>query len=671
MKKYLIEDRSDYRLINQTGVQQYVYPDNDSHNAIWDSAVSPDGKLFFGLASEIFTGNYVRLCEYDREKNDVIEHFRVEDVILPQDRAIRASKFHTSISFIDNDHMIMTTHTTDRSPLHPTWLPFGYYHHLWEGFAGSNIVTYDRQSGKAENLGVPAPHESLYGSCYDPAHNALYSLGFFRGHLYRYSLDERRVADLGQASEGFSFRLSLASDGNLYGSTRSGYVFRVRTDSGKIEDLNYRLGHYSAAYPRQFSNFSIARTGPDGRLYIAVMYDHRIYALDPASGRIEPVGNHLPGGLTDYIRGENRSGIFGMDFDGQGNLWYAMSSKNDESGHPEYGLPAGLFRWNVLREKEPEFAGLIGTPKRVGAWLSEIGISRDEVLYAVGSNHSLDGPDITAIDLKAFRPVMRTQCDLPIEDGFFDPHCARYVQSGRTLFEHERLAEENSMSFDRPIVKSPVLLWRALAPDHIEDSAVAGLAWDEKGALHGLCAGANEYAFRIEDAELREIKPAAACDPAYLAWLRAVTRRKTDGLDGCQLPHRPGRQYLRSQYVALEMSRGRVAAVTADGMLAIVQGGRVLSLGPVADNGPCAGLAVTPDGETLYGIAGHEEDLGNIFTYDDKNGLVWRGAVNHELPKYGVTACLQRLSACALSRDGKYFAVGSGDRLGAVVIFQL
>ena len=89
------------------------------------------------------------MCEYDYEKNDIHVLFAVEDVILPSDRTIRASKFHTSISFMKDGKMIMTTHTTDKSPAHPTWMPEAYYHHLWEGFPGSNIIIYDPSTKEA------------------------------------------------------------------------------------------------------------------------------------------------------------------------------------------------------------------------------------------------------------------------------------------------------------------------------------------------------------------------------------------------------------------------------------------------------------------------------------------------------------------------------------------
>ena len=97
MKKYLLNSRADHRLVSQQGLKQYCYPPRFSHNAIWDSNAGPDGKLYYGLATEIATAGYVRLCSYDYATNQAEELFKAEDVILPLDRAIRASKFHSSI----------------------------------------------------------------------------------------------------------------------------------------------------------------------------------------------------------------------------------------------------------------------------------------------------------------------------------------------------------------------------------------------------------------------------------------------------------------------------------------------------------------------------------------------------------------------------------------------
>lgn len=668
MRKYLINGPEEYRVMNQTGVRQFVFPLDFTHNAIWDSAVSPDGKLFFALGSEIFNSNYARLCEYDYGTNQVTTHFAVEDVILPYDRAIRASKMHTSICFIDEDNLIMTTHTTDKSPLHPTWMPYQYHGHLWEGFQGSNLLTYNRRTRRAENLGVIMPHESTYGSCYDAAHRAMYSLGFFKGHLYRYSLDEKRVKDLGQASEAFSFRLVPGPDGNLYSCTRSGWLFKVDTDRQKIVDMNYRFPHYSATYPRQFTNISVGRVGPDGRLYFAVMYDSHIYALDTSTGRVECVGPHLPGGCRDFIRGENRCGIFGMDFDSAGNLWIAMTSKCDETPEPEQGYPSGLLRWDVQRDPEPEYVGLIGTPSRGGAWLSEVGVSKDDILFAVGSNHSLDGPDITAVDLKQYDPHRAELCAKPFTDGFYKTDDPRYLQSAGVLHRLEVIGEENPFQFEAEVIAPPVRLWRAYDSDAMEESGVAYLAWAPDGTLWARTAAETPMAAEIAGGELKSLRPLGEVDPAVRALLAPEAVRVPEGV---KLPHVPGRQYKAGDYLALPISGGRLLAGTCDGLMAVVRGGDVFSLGMVAENGPVRAMTANADGTLVYGVAGDDEDLGTVFSYDDRRGLVRLGMVNTELPQYGDTAYMTRLTACALSPDGRTLAVGCAGRLGTVVLFAV
>ena len=56
---------------------------------------------------------------------------------------------------------------------------------------------------------------------------------------------------------------------------------------------------------------------------------------------------------------------------------------------------------------------------------------------------------------------------------------------------------------------------------------------------------------------------------------------------------------------------------------------------------------------------------------DDENGVIRHGIVNSEMIDIGDTAAMSLLSACAVSPDGKYLAVGAGDRLGTVVLYEL
>ena len=44
----------------------------------------------------------------------------------------------------------------------------------------------------------------------------------------------------------------------------------------------------------RYNELSIARTGPDGRLYMAGMYSRDFFALDTGTGKIENLGHYLP-----------------------------------------------------------------------------------------------------------------------------------------------------------------------------------------------------------------------------------------------------------------------------------------------------------------------------------------------------------------------------------------
>lgn len=656
MEAYTFNRQTPHRLVSQCGLKQYRYPLRFSHNAIWDSNAGPDGKLYYGLASEIATAGYVRLCRYDYETGEVEELFRAEDVILPLDRAIRASKFHSSICFMPDGRIIMTTHTTDKSPRHPTWMPIAYYHHLWDGFAGGNILIYDPRTNHVENLGIPVPHESIYGAIYEPAHNALFFLGMLRGHLYRFSLDDRRTLDLGKVSETYSFRLVLGPDGHIYSASRTGHLFRVNTQTLEIQDLNYQFRHEPYEYTTFYNNLSIGRIGPDRRLYLAGMYCKHILALDTATDTFEDMGSYLT--TERYSFDENRNAVFGMDFDSEGVLWYVVTSLNNYAANLEYGIPASLYRWDIARGGKPEHLGIIGTPQRACSWNSEVVITADDILYVTGSNHSLDGPELTAIDLKIFRKHIYEPGPL-LEDRYFDPSAPEYIESAREIHAQEDLMAANYTSVNLPVCGSPVLLWRALAPDHIPDSAVVQLTWQDDATLCGICGRDQNYAFTIQNGKLTQLEATDAVpeQPVFAPI--------------ADLPWYPGRQYQAVVCAEASLPDGRRLVGTPDGMLAIADGDDIYALGAVTVNGPIHCLSAAPDG-TVYGVAGDEMDIGLLFSWDARRGLRCLG---HIAQGYGKSIddvfCCCYLTACAVSPNGRYLAVGATERLGTVVIYDI
>ena len=88
-------------------------------------------------------------------------------------------------------------------------------------------------------------------------------------------------------------------------------------------------------------------------------------------------------------------------------------------------------------------------------------------------------------------------------------------------------------------------------------------------------------------------------------------------------------------------------------------------------NGPVRDLATTPDGRTVYGVAGDEEDLGMVFRLTEESGLELLGMIHNLSSKLEGPVSSNVLSACAISPDGKYLAIGSADRIATVYLYRL
>lgn len=668
MEKYLLSSPKDYKIINQTGYKQYVFPLEFEHNAIWDGNVTKDGVLYFPLCTEITTAGYAKICKYEYATNEVTELFKMEDVVLPSHKAIRASKTHTSIHEMNDGRLVMTTHTTDKSPLHPMWMPYGYYHHVWEGFAGSNIVVYDRKTNKPENLGIPVPHESIYGAIYDPKHDALFFAGFFRGHVYRYDFATKRVHDFGQMTENFTFRLVLDKNGDVIASTRSGYVYKINTETLEVKDLNYRTPF--KVYPKytggDFKEIANGKVGPDGRLYFFTFYGRQVVALDSDTDTFEVMGDYMPG-FDAYSIDETRNGVIAMDFDSEGVLWYSVYGRNCSSGIRELGIPASLFRWDIARGGKPEWMGVIGTKERAACWTGELSIDCNDILYVIGTNHAMDGPDINAIDLKQYRKEMYNFGDvLNVDPYYARPMSARYEKAADEFIWQEEFGAQNVWTVPMGLAWNGTRLWRALAPDKIPESSVKAIAWEDAETLVGVCGKEKEYVFKTVKGQLVSLVEKDQALETY----QKVMAEKADLPEVAGLPNYPGRQYLAKVAAAAKLGEKTVVG-TKDGMLAVCNGDKVFGLGPAAYNGPVRDLAATPDGKKVYGVAGHDDDLGVVFSYDEEEGLRWLGHVTYAPPCEDGAYNLTTLSACAVSPDGKCLAVANCDRLGQILYYAL
>lgn len=735
------EDPEKFRLINQAGLRFIPNPGGTNYHYCWDMNVSPyDGILYAGLCNEVGKGDQARLVAYDFEKNEAKVVIKTEKVTLPRDRHLPHTKVHESISFLPDGTFLATTHSTDRPPHQPEWMPFAHTTHVWEGFPGSYILKYDPKTGKTENLGMPAPRESIYGATYNKKDNCYYMIGFMRGHVYRYSLDDKTVMDLGKAAELYCYRLHAAPDGHVYGMTKSGFLFRVNTDKLELEDMHWRM----PAYPGDFVNntwyryMAQAHDVSDHEFVFCSTESRDMYLFDCNTETVTSLGPRTPFDyVNDFETVDMSLNEFGVDK--YGALWYIMAGwKMDKPTDEFYRAPNPqlLMYWDFKNGKKPECLGILSSQEISFNHTSCMCIDQEnDRLYAISLTTPVEGKSpenvpkegaqaICCIDLAEFRPKMHEKGPVWDQPMKVTPYSDEEVAEIRRKADQPPEWAGEEVSGKNPFTSFPISsvvpirLWREVP--EVVNSKVKGLFWDDEGNVHGICGDTKDYYFKISPnpVEYFDSKEQADADQRVMIWRsilkgRIVEREengryaieppmsfsykvtevspydeKTVGFDrwlkqrllpgkvelaeDMKLPEVLGRRYLAVATATAEMSEGRTAVGTKDGLFAIVKDGKVFSYGNAAAQGPVRCMAVTGDGKRLWGVAGDDEDMGTIFSFDDEKGLVQQGMINYNSPGYmdGPTAA-NILSAIAISPDEKWLAVGGADRIGSVHILKL
>jgi len=644
------------RLMNQTGLQQCIVPNPTPHTSCWDSILAPDGRLYMSLCSEITTEEYAKLAIYDPQTNTIRELAYMRENQFAADRTIRPSKFHTSFSWMNDGRLIMLTHTTDKAPQHPTWMPQAYYANPWEGFQGSAMLIYDTQTGHLENLGVPVPWETLYGGVYDKISGNYFAIGYLKGELYRINPATREVKNYGQVTECASYRLIVGSDDNIYFTTRNGVVQRINVREDRVENLGFQLPHVKEP-GRLPPYFSFALNGPDGRLYMAGMHDRRLSVFDPKTGEFAVLGNYME--EEAYVRGEESNIYMGcMAFDKKGILYYVIVGNRKGQRDSYYRLPCVLMRWDLFGGGKPEKLGIVGTPERVIVQTFSMIIDQArDMMYIFDANHADDGPDVTAVDLAQWRGHEKEPGPEPL-DVLIRPGNLAYEAHAESNRRSNRAMADNPTSFMADTV-IPVPLWQTFADAEQADSGVVSLEF--AGDQLEVVTGVNRfYRFTLSlDGEILTktgTVPPADCD--------AVSAGSAD------MPWYPGRQYKAGITHSALLSDGRYLAATADGLLAVIDGEKTFALGPAWVNGPVRAMTAAPDGHTVWGVAGDEEDMCVVFSYSDDRGLRWLGNAYANSTSRGVHSSPQ-LTAIAVSPDGTMLAIGAGGRMGHVYLYRL
>lgn len=684
------------RMIPSVAVKQKCYDEDPEYGASWDLYVTKGGRVFFPVCAELLYPKIVRLYEYLPDEDRLELHFKLEDVTIQQERAIRTSKIHTSITELPDGRLIMTTHTTARSPQHPDWMPQAYHGHPWEGYQGSHILIYDYVNKKVEDRGIPVPFESIYGAKYDAGHNCLYFTGYLLGHLYRYDLDTNRVTDYGKVTEYGSYRICEGPDGHFYSSSRSGEIFRINLDTQQIEMLGVQILDNNAemsAYHRVLF-FSVAI---NGKLYYQSAFSMGLQSYDPATGEVAYEGDLRPVNLGGYrprtAPGCYDENCYGMALDEQNCLWYTYRIG---------GLH--LVRWDFLHGGKPESMGLLGLPEHVPTSAAEL-IFQNKKLYIGDTNHGADGPGVTVVDLEKLMEIRNKEAEtgecseirlckdafiylvlarlldtsvfpfepgedckkLPMRDFYpgedFERDLRIYIEQDRQSENYYKVMAENPVCVqgtDSKDIKA-ILLWRELS---VELSQVHALYWTNDRTLIAQVGSPDgeKLELTIVDGEITQKCP--------ISHFR--TQKIPDALKGLAYPYYPGRQYKAVPTAWAPWKDGSCLVGTLDGMLAIARkDGSVYSLGTAVQCGAVHHIVTDADAEVAYGVAGDPMNMGNVFSYDDISGLRWLGTVFRDDKTKGLTLSGDQLYRVALSPDKSCLVIGTVDRMGCLFFVKL
>ena len=666
-----------FRLIPQAGVTHMLVTEEPTHNAVWDMAVSPEGRIFFSVCGESYAAEYARLYEYDHARRKLIPHIRLEERILTSESALRASKFHTALSFPGGGRILTTTHTTSPGPTHPTWMPYAYADHPYEGFPGSNLLLYDYNTGETKGLGVLTPHDTAYGATYDPKNGDYFCITWMRGVGYVYNLytGERRC--LGQLSDSHTSRTFLCSDGHIYGSTFSGVLFRYNTDLRDVEFLDVEASGLMR-HAREYDGVLYFTTGPCG----VPGRGQELFAYELKTRRLRSLGRPVPKADYDGSDPFVYNNAYGMAFDSQGRMWYGCMIYTPEIKYSG----ARLFMWDFLHGKQPVDCGFLGTPLRTVSITAEMHISND-ILYISDGNHTSDHDTpcgILAIDLKEFVPALEAggprlysydyvnylpfpaECAAVYPKDDFDACAARWdAHYEDTVLKFRKFTQDNAFRHPFPHV-SGASVWQKIGR---ENAAVRHIEWTDASHFSFRCAAEGSTAgFRADctvdaagDAHVERIVPDALPE---VCGLQAALP------DGIRLPAVPGRQYLAEAECSIRLPDGGILVGTRDTMLARIDGSRVRNLGMVCSAGGIHALTLAPDG-TVWGVAGHAEGVGQLFAYREETGVQLYGLIPEAPAENGRFVALYRPTTLAVSPDGRFLAVGGADEIGGVAVLTL
>jgi hypothetical protein len=651
------------RLLPQSTVKSAFIDENDHRNAIWDMLVTKEGRCFFSVCAELYVSESAGLYEYVYATNEVKKCFELDNVMCYASDAIMPSKIHTSMSEMNDGRIIMTTHTTSQSRVHPYWYPEPFYNHVFEGYQGSSILIYDPKTNALENRGVPIAHESIYGGTYDPTHNAFYFTGYLRGHLYRYDIDDGKITDYGKVTEFGSFRLFRSSiDGNIYSANRSGYFYRINTDTKEIEELQiFFEKDYEPYSTKKHVQLDYIADGKDGNIYLRYIFGYNFYRYNINENKLECIGDGRP---KDLELGQPNQ-HYGLAVDEDGVLWYTVSTLT-----PDYDwTSAYLVCWDVLNGKEPKNMGIVGNKRQSINIMAEMHY-HDGILYLTGGNHHFDVPGMFAVDIKKLKQLNYNLDEENIETPLsYDLINYLHIENARSLYpysekEYERQLEKAEIfrkygdEFGKFMTENPMEIphksivpypfWRKYG---YKNSQVYGVKYENGGAVIEFGGENKKFRYCAVTDVTEEITEFSAKD--------SVVNVPKD-----KVPFASGRNFRAIPTASARIFDNKYLVGTKDGLLFIWDGENSFNLGACPNtSGEVRQICYNALTRTAYGVIGSYNDISIVFAFDEKNGVRYLGRAHFNIES-GLYLNAE-LSSIAVNDDGTKILIGSNENMGA------
>jgi hypothetical protein len=276
----------------------------------------PDGRIYAGTCNASKIGACLIAYDPKTQRQEKLADMRevcgeTNSKLLPQ------SKIHSQIRFDSKGVAWFGTHCYD-------WNTLEQYEKSPTDYPGGHLVTYDTRTGKATDLGILVPHESIMSLALAERVGKVYCVLHPTGRFVVYDIRTRKVSDKGRIL-GYPCRVTIAlRDGRGYTFTINGDVVRYDPAMDRVETLPVHTPLFPGETDTKDNTpFDLAVSRDQKHIYgvgwsSGLLFDYR--PDDGPSGSMRPLGVAFG---DDVVPGMRKSLCIAIKEGKDGRIFYA------------------------------------------------------------------------------------------------------------------------------------------------------------------------------------------------------------------------------------------------------------------------------------------------------------------------------------------------------------